>query len=187
MRIVAGSARGRTFDAPQGMDTRPTLDRVRENVFNILQLKVRNARVLDLFSGSGAMAFEAVSRGAAQAVLVDSARAAHLTEKANAEKLKMTSACRLMNCDWAQAVRTLTAAGERFDLVFLDPPYAMHDMTAVMTALRPVLAADAVILLEHEARTFPATPDGFYLYDSRKYGVAGVSFFRLAGAGEEDA
>ena len=187
MRIVAGSARGRTFDAPQGMDTRPTLDRVRENVFNILQMKVRGARVLDLFSGSGAMAFEAVSRGAVQAVLVDSARAAHLTEKANAAKLKMESACRLMNCDWSQAVRTLAAAGERFDLVFLDPPYAMHDMTAVMTALRPLLEDDAVILLEHEAKTFPATPDGFHLYDSRKYGVAGVSFFRLVGAGEAEA
>ena len=71
MRIIAGSARGTVIAAPIGMDTRPTLDRVRENVFNILQQRVRNARVLDLFSGSGAMAFEAVSRGAASAVLVD--------------------------------------------------------------------------------------------------------------------
>ena len=187
MRIVAGSARGRTFDAPQGMDTRPTLDRVRENVFNILQMKVRGARVLDLFSGSGAMAFEAVSRGAEHAVLVDSARAAHLTEKANVAKLKMEASCRLMNCDWAQAVRMLAAAGEKFDLVFLDPPYAMHDMTGVLTALREILAPDAVILLEHEAKTFPSTPDGFHLYDSRKYGIASVSFFRLVAEGEGQA
>ena len=71
MRIIAGTARGTVIDAPLGRDTRPTLDRVRENVFNILQQQVRGARVLDLFSGSGAMAFEAVSRGAASAVLVD--------------------------------------------------------------------------------------------------------------------
>jgi len=179
MRIIAGSARGRIFDAPQGRDTRPTLDRVRENVFNILQMKVRGARVLDLFSGSGAMAFEAISRGADFAVLVDLDRAAHAVERQNAAKLRMEEQCRILNCDWQMAVRQLAAAGEKFRVVFLDPPYAMHDMTGVLSALRPLLEEDAVILLEHEAKTFPATPDGFDLYDSRKYGIAGVSFFRL--------
>lgn len=179
MRIIAGSARGRTFDAPQGRDTRPTLDRVRENVFNILQMKVRDAKVLDLFSGSGAMAFEAISRGAAEAVLVDIDRAANAVQRQNAAKLRMEGQCRILQCDWQMAIRQLTAAGERFQVIFLDPPYAMHDMVPVMEALRPLLAEDAVILLEHEAKVFPATPDGFELYDSRKYGIAGVSFFRL--------
>ena len=179
MRIIAGSARGRTFDAPQGRDTRPTLDRVRENVFNILQMKVRDAKVLDLFSGSGAMAFEAISRGAAEAVLVDIDRAANAVQRQNAAKLRMEGQCRILQCDWQMAIRQLTAAGERFQVIFLDPPYAMHDMVPVMEALRPLLVEDAVILLEHEAKVFPATPDGFELYDSRKYGIAGVSFFRL--------
>lgn len=179
MRIIAGSARGRTFDAPQGRDTRPTLDRVRENVFNILQMKVRGAKVLDLFSGSGAMAFEAISRGAAEAVLVDIDRAANAVQRQNAAKLRMEGQCRILQCDWQMAIRQLTATGERFQVIFLDPPYAMHDMVPVMEALRPLLAEDAVILLEHEAKMFPATPDGFELYDSRKYGIAGVSFFRL--------
>ncbi len=185
MRIVSGLLRGRTFDAPRGLDTRPTLDRVRENVFNILQHHVRGAKVLDLFAGSGAMSFEAISRGAASAVLVDHDRIASAQQRANAEKLKVTDVCRILQCDWQQAVRTLASAGERFDLIVLDPPYAMHDMTAVMTALIPLMAEDAVILLEHEAKTFPATPDGFDLYDSRKYGIAGVSFFRrMAGEGQ---
>ena len=179
MRIIAGSARGRTFDAPQGRDTRPTLDRVRENVFNILQMKVRDAKVLDLFSGSGAMAFEAISRGAAEAVLVDIDRAANAVQRQNAAKLRMEGQCRILQCDWQMAIRQLTATGERFQVIFLDPPYAMHDMVPVMEALCPLLAEDAVILLEHEAKVFPATPDGFELYDSRKYGIAGVSFFRL--------
>ena len=179
MRIIAGSARGRTFDAPKGQDTRPTLDRVRENVFNILQMKVRGAKVLDLFSGSGAMAFEAISRGAEQAVLVDCDRAANTVQRQNAAKLRMEAQCRILQCDWQLAVRQLAAAGELFQVVFLDPPYAMHDMTPVMRALRPLLSEDAVILLEHEAATFPSTPDGYDLYDSRKYGIAGVSFFRL--------
>lgn len=178
MRIIAGSARGRTFEAPQGRDTRPTLDRVRENVFNILQMKVRGAHVLDLFSGSGAMAFEAVSRGAAAAVMVDSDRMANAVERQNAQKLHMEAQCRILQCDWQVAVRQLAGQGEKFDVVFLDPPYAMHDMTPVMDALRPLLAEDAVILLEHEAKNFPSVPDGFELYDNRKYGIAGVSFFR---------
>lgn len=186
MRIIAGFARGRTFEAPQGRDTRPTLDRVRENVFNILQMKVRGARVLDLFSGSGAMAFEAVSRGAEAAVLVDCDRAANAVQRQNADKLRMQDQCRILHCDWQLAVRQLAAQGEKFDLVLLDPPYAMHDMIPVMTALVPLLAPDAVVLLEHEARTFPATPDGYELYDSRKYGIAGVSFFRRWAAEEAE-
>ena len=179
MRIIAGKARGRTFDAPKGMDTRPTLDRVRENVFNILQLKVRDAKVLDLFSGSGGMAFEAISRGAASAVLVDVDRAANAVQKQNAVRLGMAEQCRILNIDWQLALRQFAATGERFDLVFLDPPYKMHDMKPVLENLRPVLNTEAIILLEHEAKKFPSTPDGYYLYDSRKYGVAGVSFFRL--------
>lgn len=178
MRIIAGNARGRTFEAPKGMDTRPTLDRVRENVFNILQLKVRGAHVLDLFSGSGAMAFEAVSRGAEAAVLVDCDRQANMVQKQNAMKLHMAEQCTILQCDWKQAVSQFAAKGEKFGVVFLDPPYAMHDMTAVLDALVSVIEDDAVIVLEHEAKTFPTTPDGYELYDSRKYGVAGVSFFR---------
>lgn len=186
MRIIAGSARGRTFDAPQGRDTRPTLDRVRENVFNILQMKVRGAHVLDLFSGSGAMAFEAISRGAASAVLVDCDRAANTVQKQNMQKLRMAEQCRILLCDWQLAVNQLQQQGQKFDVIFLDPPYAMHDMTPVLNALRPLLADDAVILLEHEAKTFPSTPDGYELYDSRKYGIAGVSFFRQWAAGEAE-
>lgn len=178
MRIIAGNARGRTFDAPKGMDTRPTLDRVRENVFNILQMKVRGAKVLDLFSGSGAMAFEAISRGAEAAVLVDCDRNAHTVQKQNALKLHLSEQCTILHCDWKQALQQLAGRGERFGVVFLDPPYAMHDMTPVLEALSAVINDDAVIVLEHEAKTFPSTPDGFELYDSRKYGVAGVSFFR---------
>lgn len=179
MRIIAGTARGTVIDAPLGRDTRPTLDRVRENVFNILQQQVRGARVLDLFSGSGAMAFEAVSRGAASAVLVDVDKKAHQVEEANCRKLRMDDRCRLLLMDWQAAVSQLQRSDDRFNLVFLDPPYAMHDLCGVMNALKPLIAEDAIILVEHEAKTFPSTPDGFDLYDSRKYGIAGVSFFRL--------
>ena len=181
MRIIAGSARGRTIEAPKGRDTRPTLDRVRENLFNILQRKTWDARVLDLFSGSGALSLEALSRGAAEAVLVDHDRAAHACEKQNAEKLGFAKQTRILFMDWQQAVRQLQAAGEQFDLVFLDPPYAMRDLTSVMAALQPLLAQGGTVVVEHEAQVMPSTADGYEMYDSRKYGYAGVSFFRRAG------
>ena len=76
-------------------------------------------------------------------------------------------------------VRRLTGEGGQFDLVFLDPPYKMHDLREVFAALKPLMAEDAVILLEHDSAAFPAVADGYALYDSRKYGAAGVSFFRM--------
>lgn len=178
MRIIAGEARGRTIEAPKGRDTRPTLDRVRENLFNILQRRVWDAKVLDLFSGSGALSLEALSRGAVQAVMVDCDRAANACQRQNAAKLGYDGKVRILLMDWQQALRQLTAEGERFDLVFLDPPYAMHQLSGVMEALRPLLAPEACVVVEHEARVMPGTADGYELFDSRKYGYAGVSFFR---------
>ena len=178
MRIIAGEARSRTIEAPKGRDTRPTLDRVRENVFNILQMRVRGSRVLDLFSGSGALALEAISRGAEAAVLVDHDRQAHQVEKRNVETLRFTDRARLMNTDWAQAVRQLTQEGARFDLVFLDPPYAMHDLTAVTEALRLLLEEDALLITEHEADKPYLVADGYEQTDSRRYGYVGITIYR---------
>lgn len=178
MRIIAGEARGRTIEAPKGRDTRPTLDRVRENLFNILQRRVWEARVLDLFSGSGALSLEALSRGAAKAVLVDCDRAANACQRQNAARLGYADRARILLMDWRQAVSQLTADGQVFDLVFLDPPYAMHELSGVMEALKPLLAPEACVVVEHEARVMPTIADGYELYDSRRYGYAGVSFFR---------
>ena len=177
MRIIAGEARSRQIRAPEGRDTRPTLDRVRENVFNILQRRVREARVLDLFAGSGALSLEAVSRGAAMAVMVDHDRAAIAVEKANAEALRFTDRTRILPMDWKRAVSLLQSEGQRFELVFLDPPYAMRDMREVMEALSPLLAEEALVVLEHQAGVMPQTAEGYRMTDSRRYGYVGVSFF----------
>lgn len=179
MRIIAGTARGTVIDAPLGRDTRPTLDRVRENVFNILQQQVRGRGCWICSQAAAQWRLRRSARGAASAVLVDVDKKAHQVEEANCRKLRMDDRCRLLLMDWQAAVSQLQRADDRFNLVFLDPPYAMHDLCGVMNALKPLLAEDAIILVEHEAKTFPSTPDGFDLYDSRKYGIAGVSFFRL--------
>lgn len=140
MRIIAGRARGRTIDTPVGMDTRPTLDRVRESLFNILQPHVMDARVLDLFAGSGALALEAVSRGALSAVLVDHDKAAVTCEQRNIDKLGFSSQTTVLHTAWENALQTLKRQNLCFDMVFLDPPYVMQDLTAVTEALKPVLS-----------------------------------------------
>ena len=178
MRIIAGEARSRTIEAPKGRDTRPTLDRVRENLFNILQMRVYGSRVLDLFSGSGALALEAVSRGAASAVMVDHDRAANLCEKKNAAALRFEDRTKIMLADWQAAVSSLEASGERFDLIFLDPPYAMRDLTGVTAALLPLMAEDARVIAEHQADAPYAVCDALERVDARRYGFVGVTIYR---------
>lgn len=118
MRIIAGEARSRTILAPEGRDTRPTLDRVRENLFNILQWQCPGARVLDLFAGSGALALEALSRGAAEAVLADCDARAVRVERQNVEALGFSQRARVFQADWRETVRKLSAEGGAFSWYF---------------------------------------------------------------------
>ena len=121
LRIIAGTHRGRRIEAPEGRDTRPTLDRVRENLFNMLQGRIPDARVLDLFTGTGALSLEALSRGAAFAVLCDRDRAALGAIRKNVEAVRCKERCRVFAGEWSAFLRSLEG-GEPFDLVFLDPP-----------------------------------------------------------------
>ena len=117
MRIIAGTARNRRIDAPEGKNTRPTLDRVRENLFNILQTRIQDSVILDLFAGSGALSFEAISRGASRAVLCDNDRSAYRTEKQNASTLGFEKQTEIFCCDWKTALKNLQQRGDKFDLV----------------------------------------------------------------------
>ena len=179
MRIIGGEARGRRLFAPQGMETRPTADKVRESLFNILRFEVADARVLDLFSGSGAMALEAVSRGARSAVLVDVSRKAADAIRRNIELTRFEEQTRLMTCDWRRAIDQLP--GEPFDLVFLDPPYRMlevYDQAAHALLEKKLLPPGAILVMEHASEcTLPLTPP-FAVCDERTYGAAGVSLVR---------
>ena len=181
MRIIAGDARGRRIEAPDGRDTRPTLDRVRENLFNMLQGEIAGSHVLDLFAGSGALSFEALSRGAETACLADHDRKAIAVEKKNAESLGYLDRVRIIQADWHKALKEIESAGLRFDLVFLDPPYAMLGLREVFSGLIPVLDGDALIVLEHEAGKKPETGEGFECFRERNWGFCGVSFFRRTG------
>ena len=187
MRIIAGTARGRKIEAPEGKNTRPTLDRVRENLFNILQMNIRDSRVLDLFAGSGALSIEALSRGAESATLVDSDRNANRIQKKNLEALGFADRAEVLLRDWKQAAAELAREGRRYDLVFLDPPYRMTDLREVFAAVRQLLAEDGLVILEHEAKATVTAGEGFEETDRRQWGYCGVTFYRLRKDGGTDA
>ena len=175
LRIISGEARGRRVETPEGRDTRPTLDRVRENLFNMLQGRCMEARVLDLFAGSGALSLEALSRGAAFAVLADRDREAVRIEKRNLETLGFSERSRVMQSPWEATLRTLREEGETFDLVFLDPPYAMKDLREMTESLRPLLRAEGWIVIEHQAGQRPGIAPGYRVRKERAWGYCGVT------------
>jgi len=168
LRIVAGRFGGRRLVAPPGTATRPTSDRVREALFSVLGTSVHGARVLDLFAGSGALGLEALSRGAASAVFVDSSARAIAAIRANAEALGVDVAVHRM--DARAALRAALARREAYDLIFLDPPYrhAAGLGRALCEALEPVLAPAARVVTESDRRD-PIALD-LPLSDERSYG-----------------
>lgn len=180
MRIIAGSKRGCPIAAPKGRDTRPTLDRVRESLFGILQFDVPGRRVLDLFAGSGSLGLEALSRGAAFAYFCDKDREAVRALRGNIERLGFESRSKIFPCPFEGAVAALKAAGERVDLVFLDPPYHAGLYGKAFSALLGggVLAPGCVLLAEHPPRSPLELPAGLTAYDTRRYGEVGLTFIR---------
>lgn len=123
MRVIAGSVRGFKLMTPTGKNTRPTSDRIKETLFNIIQAEVPESRFLDLFSGSGGIAIEALSRGATEAVLVEHEREAVHCIRENIKHTRMEDRSRVMAMDVMQAVRRLDQLGQPFDVIFMDPPY----------------------------------------------------------------
>lgn len=187
MRIIGGERRGAQLFAPRGMDTRPTQAKVRESLFNIIQAYVPQAHVLDLFAGSGALAFEALSRGAERAVLVDMDREADACIRRNAEKLRYEDRIRQFRCDWNLALEKLRQTGEAFDLVFLDPPYRMEELADCCQALvkQTLLCEDAMLVLEHRTGLPIPLNDQFDLFRQRTYGETEIHFFRYCPQGDE--
>jgi len=175
MRIIAGSRKGARIAAPRGQTTRPTGDRVREAAFNLIG-PLEDADVLDVYAGSGAMGLEALSRGARSAVFVESDRAACRTIERNLEKLELLGA-RIVCEEAIRALAGEAAAGRRYDLVLVDPPYGLFPsvQTALTTYLPALVAAGGLVLVETGASDQPELP--LPLRTSRRYGAARLSVF----------
>ena len=184
MRIVAGKFKGRAIVSPDGRDTRPTGDRAREAVFNVLahaewSLGLEARRVLDLFAGSGALGFEALSRGAAFALFVETDAAARGAIRDTIEALGLFGVTRIHRRDAADLGVKPAGLGEPFDLVFLDPPYHSGLGDAALARLRTGgwITPEALAVFECAKDEAPATP-GFETLDTREYGAAKVLFLR---------
>lgn len=183
MRIVGGRFRGRSIAAPAGALTRPTSDKVRESLFNILAhglegFDIEGARVLDLFSGSGALGLEALSRGAAYCLFVDDNADARGAIRENIEALGLTGASKV----WRRDATKLGPASpmQPFQLLFADPPYGkgLGELALGAAAAGSWLAPGAVCILEERADAVIATPPEFEAMDTRSYGDTALHFFR---------
>jgi 16S rRNA (guanine966-N2)-methyltransferase len=179
VRIIAGRLGGRKIAAPAGLETRPTSDRVREALFSRLGY-VTNASVLDLYAGTGALGIEAISRGAARAVFVESARPALTALRANLTVLGLTDAARVLAQPIARALPLLRSLGP-FNLVFVDPPYAaLADVPPFLVALIEAggLTPDARVVIEHAAKdTAPSMAGLAGGADTRVYGTTAVTLY----------
>ena len=176
MRIVAGEARGRRLLAPPGLATRPTGDKVRGAIFNLLGQFFEGGRVLDLYAGSGALALEALSRGCAGAVCVESDQSAAGVIRRNAEACGLSGRVEV-RCEPVEAALGRLPPGA-FALAFLDPPYA-EGPEAALARLGPLLAPGGVAVAEHDARRPPPDRLGaLSLLDRRRYGATGISIYR---------
>jgi len=184
MRIISGTAGGIPILSPSD-DTRPTTDRVRGAVFSILSSRVPNARVLDLFAGSGALALEAVSRGARAALCIESSREACTLIRRNAEKAKLGAQVAVRQGDVFAWLKSSAARGT-YDVIFADPPYRKRpedsDFAAALLAspvLPGLLADDGVFVLEsHAGPGMLAIPPTWRLLDQRTYGASRISFLQ---------
>jgi 16S rRNA (guanine(966)-N(2))-methyltransferase RsmD len=173
VRIVGGEARGRTLHAVPGSTTRPTADRVRQSLFDVLGQRCDGLAVLDLYAGTGALALEALSRGAAAATLVEKDAKACAVIERNVAELGFGARCTLLRDDVGRAL--LRQRRAPFGLVFSDPPYALRAAQATLDAVATLLAPGGRLVLEMDKRE--PLPAGLALLDDRLYGDTRVAIF----------
>jgi 16S rRNA (guanine(966)-N(2))-methyltransferase RsmD len=183
MRIIAGVYKSRILKAPAGFKTRPTSDRLRETLFNVLAPRMEGARFIDLYAGTGAVGLEALSRGAAEVCFVETAAAAAKFIRANITALGLDNnrALSIEIADVASCLRKAAAAGRTFDLIFLDPPYdEMKEYDLTLRALPSVMATNALVIAEHRKKDKLADEYG-QLHRTRllEQGDAALSFYQM--------
>jgi len=186
MRVIAGEAHGRRLRAPRGLTTRPATARVRASIFSRLaaRTEIAGARVLDLFAGSGSLGLEALSRGAARAVFVDSSRAAAGAIRGNLRVLGLEARAEVVAGSVERAIAALAARGAHFDLVFIDAPYRDDTSAAVLEAIvgRGLLGEDAYVAVRQAVRAPEISPAGLEAINVATLGDHRIVLYRAPGA-----
>jgi 16S rRNA (guanine966-N2)-methyltransferase len=181
MRVIAGSAKGRKLLAPEGMNTRPTTDRLKEALFGMIQFDVPQAEFLDLFAGSGAIGIEALSRGAKSLDLAEQDSKALSCIVSNLKNLKMEQKAKIWPISVEKALQKLSQASRTFDMIFMDPPYqkGWEDKICAMISEYKLLKPEGILIVESSSET-EITAAGLTLIKEKCYKTTKFSFFRLA-------
>lgn len=181
MRVISGSAKGHRLKAPDGISTRPTTDRIKESLFNILAPDLYGCEFLDLFSGSGGIGIEALSRGASRAVFVDSSDVCRKIIIENLEHTKLTERAEVFREDVFSALRMLSKKGESFDLIFLDPPYDKGLTETVLSDIVKygILKDDGYIVAERSSKYPSPETQGLRLLREKDYKTTVMAFMAL--------
>ena len=185
MRVITGSARGRRLKELEGMETRPTTDRVKEDMFNVLQFDIEGRRVLDLFAGTGQLGIECLSRGAVSAVFVDRRADAVKLIRENLKITELSDRARVVSGDSMEYLKSLR---EKFDVILLDPPYeaGLLEPAIAHIAKFDILAPHGIIVAEHPAgKVLPALSAPYRLHRTYRYGKIGMTLYRRS-ANEEN-
>ena len=182
MRIISGKARGTKLYTLDGMNTRPTLDRVKESIFNIIQNEIDGAKVLDLFAGSGAIGLEFLSRGAKEAVLCDKSKEAIDVIRKNINKIHMEEKTKVFNTDFETCLEKIK--NQQFDIIYLDPPYATNYIVKSLKKIIEfgIITKDSTIIIEtdDEKRILKEIENlEIEIVDKRKYGRATIIFLKI--------
>ena len=181
MRVISGNARGHKLAAPGGLDTRPTTDRIKESLFNIIAPDLYDCEFLDLFSGSGAIGIEALSRGAKKAVFVDNDKQAIEAMEYNLNHTKLMDRAEIFKAEVMTAIKALGAKNAKFDIIFMDPPYmaGLYKPTLSTILSEGLLNKDGYIIMEHPARVELPAVDGFKVVRRKDYKTTVMSFWTL--------
>ncbi len=182
MRVISGERKGHKLKAPKGMETRPTEDRIKENLFNILKPLKSEAVVLDLFSGSGAIGIEFLSRGSKLAYFIDISQSSIDVIKENLNHTGFTEKSIILKRDSIGALNFFKSNGIKFDYIYMDPPFKNHDLlfnSMKLVADYDLLSEFGKLIVEHETNFNPVMESGaLQRYDARKYGSKTLSFFK---------
>jgi 16S rRNA (guanine(966)-N(2))-methyltransferase RsmD len=176
MRIIAGTNKGRALKAPKWDGLRPTSDKLRETLFNIIAPRLDGARVLDVFAGTGAIALEALSRGASAATCIEQDRRAALLIEDNRERCGEAARCVIIR-DAVERVLSKPVTGGPFDIVVLDPPYDYAALESAVRAAATQRAAGGLLVLEHASRMAPPAPSGLVVTRTVKSGDSALTFY----------
>ncbi len=182
MRVIGGIARGHRLYAPSGMKIRPISDKVKESLFNIIAPQIVGAKLLDLYAGVGNVGIEALSRGAKKVFFVDKNSQAIDYLKSNLKRVKLEKGSIVLKEDVSRAISTFVLKNEKFDLIFLDPPYKVEakKLNFILDKASAILKEGGIIILSHSSKK-EFSPLGLKLIFSKKYGDTTLSFYKKCG------